>query len=266
MALIPRILAAVLSVARLALLSSAFLLLPLPNIAGADPYFEDGYLGLTQSELREKLGPPHAVRDRKAALRVFNYYSFSDWDNYYKKLISPQNGEDVYKYTREGIEVRYSFSYVPDPKDDSDSPTLYVKLVDIEFSPSIPMERIPALVPEFRPSAEPTVPSFRSNIWVLLFKGPPVSEARFIVRERGKERLDWSLAFQIFALQGLPEFLTIQSRVDRMEISAQSIQLVKERQRLTHEPILNPFSKEFANQPAPPPPPTKKIPVPKYAD
>jgi len=266
MALIPRKLAAAFGVTRLTLLSSVFLLVLLPNVALAGPYFEDGYLGLTQSELREKLGPPHAVRDRKAALRVFNYYSFSDWDNYYRKLISPQNGEDVYKYTREGIEVRYSFSYFPDPKDDSDSPTLYVKLVDIEFSPSIPIERIPALVPEFRPSAEPTVPSFRSNIWVLLFKGPPVSEARFIVRERGKERLDWSLAFQIFSLQGLPEFLTLQSRVDRMEISAQSIQMVKERQRLTHEPILNPFSKEFANQAAPPPPPTKKIPVPKYAD
>ncbi|TLY17070.1 MAG: hypothetical protein E6K69_02695, partial [Nitrospirae bacterium] len=140
--MIPRILAAALSVARLTLLASVFFLLLLPNVALAGPYFEDGFLGLTQSELREKLGPPHAVRDRKAALRVFNYYSFSDWDNYYRKLISPQNGEDVYKYTREGIEVRYSFSYVPDPKDDSDSPTLYVKLVDIEFSPSIPIERL----------------------------------------------------------------------------------------------------------------------------
>src|SRR5206468_5209914 len=160
MALIPRKLAAAFGVTRLTLLSSVFLLVLLPHVALAGPYFEDGYLGLTQSELREKLGAPHAIRDRKAALRVFNYYSFSDWDNYYKKLISPQNGEDVYKYTREGIEVRYSISYVPDPKDDSDSPTLYVKLVDIEFSPSVPMERIPTLVPEFRPSAEPTVPAF----------------------------------------------------------------------------------------------------------
>ncbi len=266
MALIPRILAPVLSVARLTLLSSALLPFLLPNVALAGPYFEDGYLGLTQSELREKLGPPHAVRDRKAALRVFNYYSFNDWENYYRKLISPQNGEDVYKYTREGIEVRYSFSYVPDLKDNSDAPTLYVKLVDIELSPSIPIERIPALVPEFRPPAEPNAPSFRSNIWVLLFKGPPSPEARFIVREQGKERLDWSLAYQMFALQGLPEFLNLQSRIDRMEVSAQSIQMVKERQRLTHEPILNPFSKEFAQQPAPALPPTKKIPVPKYAD
>jgi hypothetical protein len=78
--------------------------------------------------------------------------------------------------------------------------------------------------------------------------------------------LDWTLAFQLFALQGLPEFLTTKAGIDRMEISAQSIQLVKQRQRLTHEAILNPFSQEFARQPAPPPPPTKKIPLPKYAE
>ena len=70
----------------------------------------------------------------------------------------------------------------------------------------------------------------------------------------------------MFSLQGLPEFLTIQAPIDRMEISAQSVQMVKERQRLTHEPILNPFSKEFALRPPPPPPPTKKIPKPTYAD
>ncbi|MDA2911854.1 hypothetical protein MYX04_13120, partial [Nitrospiraceae bacterium AH_259_D15_M11_P09] len=77
---------------------------------------------------------------------------------------------------------------------------------------------------------------------------------------------DWSLAFQMFALRGLPSFLTIKDRIDRVEISAQSLQFVQQRQRLTHEPILNPYSKEFALQPPPPPPPTKTIPVPKYAD
>jgi hypothetical protein len=231
----------------------------------AEPYFEDGYLGLTQSELRDKLGPPHMVRDRKSALRVFNYYPFKDWETYYKKLIAPQNGEDVYVYKRDGVDVRYSFGYVPDPNDTSESPTLYVRLVDIEFSPSMPIERIPALVPEFKPPASPTAPTFRSNIWLLVFKGSPSSEARMIVRERTKDDLDWTLAFQLFSLQGLPEFLTLQAPIDRMEVSAQSVQMVKERQRLTHEPILNPFSREFALRP-PPPPKTKKIPVPQYAD
>lgn len=230
--------------------------------AAAGPYFEDGFLGLTQAELHARLGPPQAVRDRKAALRVFNYYSNKDWENYFKKLISPQNGEDVYNFKRNGLDVRYSFGYVPDPEDASDSPTLYVRLVDIEFSRAVPIEQIPSLVPEFRPPSEPNAPAFRSNLWVLIFKGSPSSEARFIVRERGKEKMDWTLAFQLFALQGLPEFLTSQAPIDRMEIGAQSIDLVRQRQRLTHEPILNPFSQEFARQPPPPPPPTKKIPVP----
>ncbi len=229
-------------------------------------YFEDGYLGLTQDELRAKLGPPQAVRDRKAALRAFNYYSFADWEKYYKKLISPENGEDVYSYTRDGVNVRYSFSYVPDLRERTDFPTLYVQLVDIEFSPAVPIWRVPELVPEFQPPHEPNAPAFRSNIWVLVFKGSPSPSARFIVRERGKEGLDWTLAFQMFSLQGLPEFLTTAASVDRMEIGAQSVQMIREHQRLTHEPILNPFSSEFAERKPPPPPTIRKIPVPKYED
>lgn len=243
-----------------------FLLLCFPSLpAVAVPYFEDGFLGLTQAELRAKLGPPNAVRDRKSALRVFRYYPFDEWENYFKKLISPENGEDVYTYRRDGVDVRYSFSYMADPNDSAEFPTLYVKLVEVEFFPPVPIEKIPALVSEFRPPEEPTAPAFRSNLWVLVFKGPASPQARFIVREREKEKLDWTLAFQMFTLQGLPPFLTLKVPIDRLEISAQSVQFVRERQRQTHEPILNPFSKEFAAQP-PPPPLTKKIPVPQYAD
>ena len=54
------------------------------------PYFDDGYLGLTQTELHEKLGMPQAVRDRKSALRVFTYYPIGDWDQYFKKVVSPE--------------------------------------------------------------------------------------------------------------------------------------------------------------------------------
>lgn len=244
---------------------AALLLLGLPPAAFCGPYFEDGYLGLSQAELRDKLGPPALVRDRKAALRVFNYYPFADWEKFYKKLVSPQNGEDVYNFKRDGVDIRYSFGYVTDLSDASDAPPLYVNLVDIEFSPAVPIERIPSLVPEFHPPVEPTAPAFRSNIWVLVFKGPPSPAARFIIRDPMKDRLEWTLAYQLFTLQGLPEFLTLKSPIDRMEISAQSIQMVKQRQRLTHEPIMNPFSQEFARQ-SPPAPATKKIPVPKYAE
>lgn len=244
----------------------ACLVVVVPLAAWSNPYFEDGYLGLRQSELHEKLGPPQAVRDRKSALRVFTYYSVADWEKYFKKLVSPQNGEDVYTFKRNGSDVRYSFSYAFDLNDQNETPTLYVRLVDIEFSPPVPIAQLPTLVPEFKPPEDQAAPAFRSNIWVLLFKGSSSADARFIVREKGKENLDWSLAYQMFSLQGLPDPLTTKATVDRLEISAQSLQLVKQRQRNTHDPILNPFSKEFAQQAPPLPPTAKKIPLPKYAD
>src|SRR5215467_6222210 len=239
----------------------------IPSSVFAAPYFEDGFLGLTQQELHEKLGKPQAVRDRKSALRVFTYYSMTDWAKYFRKLVSPENGEDVYTFKRDGIDVRYSFSYAVDPNDQDENRALFVRLVDIEFTPPVPLSQVPTLVPEFKPSEDPGAPAFRSNIWVLLFKGNPSPDARFIVKEKGKDSLNWSLAYQLFSLQGLPDPLTTKAPVDRIEISTQSVDLVKQRQRLTHDPILNPYSKEFAQQQlSPQPPNTKKIPVPKYAE
>jgi len=241
--------------------------LTIPSSLFAAPYFEDGFLGLTQQELHEKLGKPQAVRDRKSALRVFTYYSMADWEKYFRKLVSPENGEDVYTFKRDGIDVRYSFSYAVDPNDQDENRALFVRLVDIEFTPPVPLSQVPTLVPEFKPSEDPGAPAFRSNIWVLLFKGNPSPDARFIVKEKGKDSLSWSLAYQLFSLQGLPDPLTTKALVDRLEISTQSVDLVKQRQRLTHDPILNPYSKEFAQQQlSPQPPNTKKIPVPKYAE
>ncbi len=236
-----------------------------PNLDAA-PYFEDGFLGLTQAELHAKMGRPQAVRDRKSALRVFTYYPITDWSSYFSKLVSPENGEDVYTFTRNGTNIRYSFSYAADPNDQREDRLLFVRLVDIELSPPVPIDRLPSLIPEFRPSAEQASPAFRSNIWVLLFKGTPSPEARFIIREQKKDRLDWLLSYQLFSMQGLPDRLTRSVLIDRVEIGAQSLQLVTQRQRHTHEPILNPYSGEFARQSAVPASPAKTIPVPKYAE
>jgi hypothetical protein len=236
----------------------------LPALAG--PYFEDGFLGLTQKELHDKLGMPQAVRDRKSALRVFTYYLITDWSKYFSKLVSPENGEDVYTFTREGIDVRYSFSYAVDPNDDNEDRPLIVRLVDIDFSQAVPLSRIQALVPEFRPSTDPKSPAFRSNIWLLLFKGTPSSAARFIVRENGKDQLDWTLCFQLFSMQGLPSYLTSSASIDRMEISTQSLQLVTRRQRHTHEPISNPYAYHVEQETGPANPLPKPLPVPQYEE
>ena len=115
-----------------------------------------GISELTQTELHEKLGLPQAVRDRKAALRVFTYYPIGDWDQYFKKVVSPENGEDVYTFKRDGVDVRYSFSYTFDPNDQSEqrSPLVTFIYVDVEFSPAVPLARVPDFVPEFKPSED----------------------------------------------------------------------------------------------------------------
>lgn len=256
-------------IVRPAILTPVFLFLcswTSPSELFAAPYFEDGFLGLTQQELHAKLGMPQAVRDRKSALRVFTYYPITDWSKYFSKLVSPENGEDVYTFKRDGIDVRYSFSYAVDPNDQNESRPLFVRLVDIEFSPAVPIVQVPSLIPEFLPSTDPASPAFRSNIWVLLFKGPPSPAARFIIKEKGKDQLDWTLTYQLFSLQGLPERLTTKALIDRVEIGTQSLQLVKLRQRHTHEAILNPYSNEFAQQPVAPVAPARTVPVPKYAE
>lgn len=247
-------------------MTTLFFVGAMPPSLMAEPYFEDGFLGLTQKELHEKLGLPQAVRDRKSALRVFTYYPITDWKTYFSKLVSPENGEDVYSFKRDDIDVRYSFSYAVDPNDEREDRPLVVRLVDIEFSSPVPISKVPSLVPEFRPSTDPSDPAFRSNIWILLFKGPPSPAARFIVKEHGKEQLDWTLAFQLFSLQGLPDRLTPKATVDRMEIGAQSLQLVRQRQQHTHEPMLNPYSAEFLRQATEPANTVKPIPVPRYAE
>ncbi len=237
-----------------------------PTPVSAKPYFEDGYLGLTQEELRQTLGTPMAVRSRKAALRVFSYYTFPDWEKYFKNLVSPGNGEDVYTYARNGIQVRYSFSYIPDLNEGKNIPTLYVQRCEVEFSPAVPLQTIPSLVPEFVPPTEPSAPTFRSNLWVLLFKGSPSPEADFIVKEQGKEKLAWSLAYQLFAINGIPNTLSVDIPIDRLEITTQSLQLVRNQQRLTHEPILNPFSPGFETHLPAPSAPIKSVPQPHYED
>ncbi len=237
-----------------------------PAPTSAAHYFEDGFLGLSQKELHEKLGMPQAVRDRKSALRVFTYYPITDWAKYFSKLVAPENGEDVYTFSRDGIDIRYSFSYAFDPMNHEDTHPLIVRLVDIEFSPAVSMSRVPSLVPEFHPASEPESPSFRSNIWLLLFKGPPSKEARFIVKEHGKDELDWTLSYQLFSMQGLPDRLTKDVLIDRLEIGTQSVQVVRQRQRHTHEPIMNPYSSQFDLQASPPKARTNRIPVPQYTE
>lgn len=252
-----------------------------PDPALAKPFFSDGYLGLTQEELRAKLGPPNKIRTMTAALRIYIYYPLEEWENVLKEQLPDAIGEDVYLYVRDKTNVRYSFQYAVEKKPNSDQPTLIVKLVEVEFlSPdpltgsvegpvavplAVPLAKLPALVPEFKPSLADDAPTYRSNLFVILIQNEVSQEARRLIKDRHRDEYDWSLSYRFYTAEVLPSRLNLNATVNRMEISVNSVQLIKDHHKLTHEAMTNPYSAKAASLPPPSEPPPKKIPTPHYA-
>ena len=252
-----------------------------PSPVRAEALFETGYIGMTQSELRAKLGPPHKVRTRMAAQRVYTYHPLAEWDNVLRDQMSSASGEDVYQFVRDRVDVRYSFHYVEERVPNSDTPELTVNLVDIEFlSPdpstgsvdtpvtvplSVPIKDVPKLVPEFTPSPADEAPTYRSNLFIVLIQDKVSKTARRLVRERAKEEYEWALAYRLYSSEGFPARISVTDTINRVEFDIDSAQFIKDHHKLTHEPMLNPFSQKAVSQPPPPEPVKKKIPTPRYA-
>jgi hypothetical protein len=259
----------------------AVIIAPSASYAGA--FFSDGYLGLTREELHAKLGKPHKVRDPSAALRVYKYFSFEEWEGVVKEQLPDVIGEDVYLYVRDKTHVRYSFQYAAESKPGSDARTLIVKLVEVEFlSPdpltgsvegpvampsAVSLANLPKLVPEFKPSTLDDAPTYRSNVFVLLIQNEASKEARRLIKDRHRDDYAWSLSYRLYTytVEGFPPSLTLNANVNRVEFAVDSVQLIKDHNKLTHEAILNPYSAKAASLPPPAEPAKKKIPKPRYA-
>src|SRR5438132_3812202 len=86
-----------------------------------------------------------------------------------------------------------------------------------------------------------------------------------LVKERNKEEYAWSLSYRLYAAEPFPPRITLNEKVSRVEIAVDSLQLIKDHYRLTHEAMVNPFSAKAAALPPPPQPPQKKNPPPRFA-
>jgi hypothetical protein len=252
-----------------------------PSMATAAPLFQDGLLGLTQTELRAKLGPPQKVRVRMAAQRVYKYHSLDTWENILKDQMSGTMAEDVYLFTRDGVRVRYSFQFTEEYKPSAENTNLIVSLVDIEFlSPEsapgaidgpvavafpVPLSKLKELVPEFKPSSADDAAAYRSNLFIILIQEPPAPDARRLIREHAKENYDWSLAYRLYSSDGFPTRIRLTDTITRMEFSIDSEQFIRDRHKITHEAMVNPFSAKGANLPPAPEQTKKGIPKPRYA-
>src|SRR5207247_9132402 len=90
-------------------------------------------------------------------------------------------------------------------------------------------------------------------------------EALRLVKERNKADYAWGLSYRLYATEPFPPRITLSENVSRVEIAVDSLQLINDHHKLTHETMLNPFSSKAASLPPPTEPPKKKIPLPRYA-
>jgi len=132
---------------------------------------------------------------------------------------------------------------------------------------AVPLADLPRLVPEFKPSTADDAPTYRSSAFVLLIQNQVSKEARRLIKDRRRDDYDWSLSYRLYTytVEGFPPYLTLNAPVNRIEFGIDSVQLIKDHNRLTHEAIINPYSAKAASLPPPPETGRKKIPQPRYA-
>src|SRR3989454_4091831 len=145
------------------------------------------------------------------------------------------------------------------------SSDLTVKLVDIEFlSPdpltgsvegpvavplAVPLKDVPKLIPEFKPSLADDAPTYRSNLFIIMLQNETSKEALRLVKQRNKEDYAWSLSYRLYTAEPFPPRITLNENVNRVEIAVDSLQLIKDHHKLTHEAMINPFSSKAASLP-----------------
>ena len=141
---------------------------------------------VSRKELHEKMGLPQAVRDRKSALRVFSYYAITDWDKYFRKLVSPRTARTCTHSSRMA-----STSAIPSvmrwtPMRIAKTGRYMFAWLTSNFRQPYPSARFRLL---FLNSGLPLIRHrlHFDRISGSFFKGPASPQARFIVKEAGKD-------------------------------------------------------------------------------
>src|SRR2546426_8090954 len=113
--------------------------------------------------------------------------------------------------------------------------------------------------------ALPIAPTYRSNLFIIMLQNETSKEALRLVKQRNKEDYAWSLSYRLYTADPFPPRITLNENVNRVEIAVDSLQLIKDHHKLTHEAMINPFSSKAASLPPLAEPTKKRIPLPRYA-
>jgi hypothetical protein len=213
---------------RLAMLFSGLLSVSLfqSNNLYAKDTLEDGIIGLTKEEVREKLGKP-----------PFLYCEEEPYRRYV--IVKPENESllratflydviihDLYTTKRDGSSLEYRIYYGEDVADGKK--VLRVKEYSVNLSDNpVPLGKIAEIVPEFKPaykSAKVYQERLLSlNTIRLIFVTPETNELSkhlgSLFVDMDKDIQDWALSYDVMLCAGEPETVSVNSMVKEVVVA-----------------------------------------------
>ena len=213
---------------RLALLFSGLLSVSLfqNNNLYAKDTLEDGIIGLTKEEVREKLGKP-----------PFLYCEEEPYRRYV--IVKPENESllratflydviihDLYTIKRDGSSLEYRIYYGEDVADGKK--VLRVKEYSVNLSDNpVPLGKVAEIVPEFKPaykSAKVYQERLLSlNTIRLIFVTPETNELSkhlgSLFVDLDKDIQDWALSYDVLLCTGEPENVSANSMVKEVVVA-----------------------------------------------
>ncbi len=213
---------------RLALLFSGLLSVSLfqSNNLYAKDTLEDGIIGLTKEEVREKLGKP-----------PFLYCEEEPYRRYV--IVKPENESilratflydviihDLYTIKRDGSSLEYRIYYGEDVADGKK--VLRVKEYSVKLSDNpVPLGKVAEIVPEFKPaykSAKVYQERLLSlNTIRLIFVTPETNELSkhlgSLFVDMDKDIQDWALSYDVMLCAGEPENVSVNSMVKEVVVA-----------------------------------------------
>lgn len=213
---------------RLALLFSGLLSVSLfqSNNLYAKDTLEDGIIGLTKEEVREKLGKP-----------PFLYCEEEPYRRYV--IVKPENESllratflydviihDLYTIKRDGSSLEYRIYYGEDVADGKK--VLRVKEYSVKLSDNpVPLGKVAEIIPEFKPAYK-SAKVYQERLLAintirLIFVTPETNELSkhlgSLFVDMDKDIQDWALSYDVMLCAGEPENVSVNSMVKEVVVA-----------------------------------------------
>ena len=185
----------------------------------------DGLLGLTQTEIRTKFGPPTEIRVYDFRLSKEQVFTLQEWEAVGARIYGV--GKDVFYLKPNDVELRYSFYYHVDKSQSAFHPRLVCTSYTIEFDKPISLKDLTTQIPQLARIDLKPAKCYAASLWELKCILPSHSELARTIRllALSKPRFgQWNIGISLRTTESNPTAFRPETLFRELTISTGSIE------------------------------------------